>query len=354
MTVRCPNCGAQIQSGQRFCVDCGTVLAVSAPGPNDPELDLSDYFEGKGERSSSSRRDMDQIFAMEPDHRQKGAGKSGAAPAAPAAVPVPAVPNGKKTAAPAVPNTKSAPVPAPAERKAASVAVPGAREGAARPLAGKEKKVPARAPADGTDAPGPVPGKKKGSKALDVALIVCSILAIAVVTFVLILLFWPGSSTDRTPSQPVATLEPAPVLPSDQPDEGPATIIQDPALVTGQPGVVPTTVPVPAVIPTTAPTATPEPVSEYLLPDSDSRYLTDDDIKGLSHEQLCFARNEIFARHGRIFKTPQIAAYFNAKSWYRGTVSPEDFRDSVFNAYEKANIALIAAYEKKVYGGSYY
>ena len=123
----------------------------------------------------------------------------------------------------------------------------------------------------------------------------------------------------------------------------------------------PTTVIIPAA-PATTPTPvhiitpTPKPVSptDYLLPDSNSRYLTEADLNGLSHEQLCFARNEIYARHGRQFKTPQIAAYFNSKSWYHGTISPADFNPDVFNQYEKANISLIQQYEKKYFGGSYY
>ena len=57
---------------------------------------------------------------------------------------------------------------------------------------------------------------------------------------------------------------------------------------------------------------------------------------------------------GRIFKTPEIAAYFNTKSWYKGTVSPENFNEKVLNQYEWANISFIRDYENKYYGGSYY
>ena len=40
-----------------------------------------------------------------------------------------------------------------------------------------------------------------------------------------------------------------------------------------------------------------------------------------------------------------IADYFNSKSWYKGTVNPEDFSTSVFNDYEIQNIELIQSYE---------
>ena len=93
--------------------------------------------------------------------------------------------------------------------------------------------------------------------------------------------------------------------------------------------------------------------SEYLLPESNSRYLTLDDIDHLDHEHLCFARNEIYARHGWIFSVPQIANYFATKSWYVGTTLPANFNYGVLNAYEQANIKLIVDYEAQ-FGGSYY
>ncbi len=114
----------------------------------------------------------------------------------------------------------------------------------------------------------------------------------------------------------------------------------------------PVTTAPPVVIITPAPLPTPDPA--FLLPDSSSRYLTEADLSGLTHEQLCFARNEIFARHGRIFNTPQIAAYFSSKSWYHGTISPDKFEESMLNQYEWANVLFIREYENKHFGGSYY
>lgn len=101
-------------------------------------------------------------------------------------------------------------------------------------------------------------------------------------------------------------------------------------------------------------TPTPTPDQEYLLPDSDSRLLTEADLDSLTWEELCLARNEIFARHGRKFTTPEIDSYFSEKAWYRGTISPENFSDSALSETERANVQTIIAYEKKHYGGSYY
>lgn len=116
----------------------------------------------------------------------------------------------------------------------------------------------------------------------------------------------------------------------------------------------PTATPNPTAKPTPSPEPTEDPRDSYLLPDSATRYLTDEDLAPLTAEECCFARNEIFARHGRIFKTPEIADYFASKTWYHGTVAPERFDDKVFNEIERANIQFIQAYESAHWGGSYY
>ena len=87
--------------------------------------------------------------------------------------------------------------------------------------------------------------------------------------------------------------------------------------------------------------------SEYFIPDSDSRYLTMDDLEGYTEDDCRIARNELFARHGRQFTDENLRSYFESKSWYEGTIEPEDFDDSVFNEYEIANRDLIVEYEKE-------
>ena len=88
---------------------------------------------------------------------------------------------------------------------------------------------------------------------------------------------------------------------------------------------------------------------EYFFPESNSRYLTDEEISVYSAEQLELAKNEIYARHGRIFVTQRIADYFNSTSWYQGTIDPETFdaqQGSVFNEYETANIQKIDQWQR--------
>ena len=86
----------------------------------------------------------------------------------------------------------------------------------------------------------------------------------------------------------------------------------------------------------------------------EGKLINEVDLSGLTEEQVSIARNEIFARHGRIFVTKEIAAYFSAKSWYHGTISAAAFSETVFNEYERANVAFISQDETKHWGGSYY
>ena len=85
--------------------------------------------------------------------------------------------------------------------------------------------------------------------------------------------------------------------------------------------------------------------SGYILPDSDKRTYTREELSSLDDYSIQMAINELYARRGRKFSTPEIQEYFNGKSWYKGTISPEKFdetEDSVFNEYEIKNRELLA------------
>ena len=55
----------------------------------------------------------------------------------------------------------------------------------------------------------------------------------------------------------------------------------------------------------------------------------------------CYAKNEIYARRGRLFQSSELAEYFRNKSWYYGRIQPGDFSDDVFNKYELENIRVL-------------
>lgn len=84
---------------------------------------------------------------------------------------------------------------------------------------------------------------------------------------------------------------------------------------------------------------------KYLLPDSDKRNLTEDDLENFEQEDLKIARNEIFARHGYIFNSQDLKDYFGKQSWYDPKINGADFDDSVLNKYEKYNIDFIKDHE---------
>lgn len=78
--------------------------------------------------------------------------------------------------------------------------------------------------------------------------------------------------------------------------------------------------------------------SGYLFPES-----SDIKFQGFSSELEAwvyqYGVNEIYARHGYIFQTPEVAALFSSKSWYTPDSS---FNESVFSETEKYNIDFLS------------
>jgi hypothetical protein len=81
----------------------------------------------------------------------------------------------------------------------------------------------------------------------------------------------------------------------------------------------------------------------YIFADSDSRYLTSSDLYYLDATQLRLARNEIYARHGYVFKSKDLQEYFSNQSWY---VPLYDNDRIVLSKTEMANVELIKTYEQ--------
>lgn len=97
--------------------------------------------------------------------------------------------------------------------------------------------------------------------------------------------------------------------------------------------------------------------SEYILPNSAEKLLTESDIQGLSLRELNYAKNEIYARHGRMFNSPELQNYFNSKQWYKGRYSAEDFdanySASLLSNTEKKNTELLRDAEYKLSPSGY-
>ncbi|MBR6228810.1 MAG: YARHG domain-containing protein [Eubacterium sp.] len=138
---------------------------------------------------------------------------------------------------------------------------------------------------------------------------------------------------------------------------------QAPVAETPTPEPTPTATPEPTPSPTPVPTPTPKPTPKldysYVLPGSDSEYLKNSDLKGMSKKKLRLARNEIFARHGCKFQDNSLNKFFKKKAWYKPKIKVSSFPESKLNKYEKANIQLILDKEngvssaKKAWAGRY-
>ena len=127
------------------------------------------------------------------------------------------------------------------------------------------------------------------------------------------------------------------------------------------PTVAPTQPPTVVPTETTAPTAAPQSTagsgqtpsasgsSGMLFPDSSVSYLTAEQISArfnsmstapVSQSYAQDAVNEIFARHGYAFSTPEIRAYYEAQSWYHA----DPGYDGTLNDVEQYNIVLLSSY----------
>lgn len=85
-------------------------------------------------------------------------------------------------------------------------------------------------------------------------------------------------------------------------------------------------------------------IDDYIFPDSHTRRLTEMEICTLPNELIAFARNEIYARHGRVFKNKKYADYFKQRSWYKENSNyTTDYE--MLNDIERYNVEEIWSWE---------
>lgn len=75
---------------------------------------------------------------------------------------------------------------------------------------------------------------------------------------------------------------------------------------------------------------------------TDMKYYKAEDFADAPEVVIKLARNEIYAKHGYIFKDEDLNHYFNGCIWYTPECSAENFDDSVLNEYERANLKLLS------------
>ncbi|MBE6931871.1 MAG: YARHG domain-containing protein [Ruminococcaceae bacterium] len=90
---------------------------------------------------------------------------------------------------------------------------------------------------------------------------------------------------------------------------------------------------------------------DYIIPDSNTRRISESELYGLTEHECWLALNEIYARHGRLFARQEFADYFESKPWYNGYIEGSIFdanADSYLNSIEQANLATIIDYQKRM------
>ncbi|OGW37762.1 MAG: hypothetical protein A2X58_05685 [Nitrospirae bacterium GWC2_56_14] len=85
-------------------------------------------------------------------------------------------------------------------------------------------------------------------------------------------------------------------------------------------------------------------VESYLTPVD--RIVTETDLQGRSKAELRVMRNEVYARHGRVFQSPELHDYFTKKSWYSQNPS---YADSLLSSVDKENVRVIQESENKAH-----
>ena len=78
----------------------------------------------------------------------------------------------------------------------------------------------------------------------------------------------------------------------------------------------------------------------------ENKAITEQMLKGLSLHELRLLRNEIYARHGRMFRAEWLQQYFFFQPWYN---PDENFKDDELSGNDKLNVETIVKYENNIH-----
>ena len=78
----------------------------------------------------------------------------------------------------------------------------------------------------------------------------------------------------------------------------------------------------------------------------EDRIITEQMLHGLSLHELRLLRNEIYARHGRMFHADWLQQYFSSQPWY---TADENFKDEELSGNDKVNVETIVKYENTIH-----
>lgn len=94
--------------------------------------------------------------------------------------------------------------------------------------------------------------------------------------------------------------------------------------------------------------------TEYILPDSDLIFIEKDELQKLADEGgkelVRRAINEIYARHGFVFKNEKNIDYFSSKSWYvpKEGLTDSYIKENLLNDFEVTNLNRLLSIENKL------
>lgn len=90
-------------------------------------------------------------------------------------------------------------------------------------------------------------------------------------------------------------------------------------------------------------------LEDYILPESADRDYLRQELEQLTDFELYLARNEIYARHGRIFNVKALDEYFQTRKWYDGKYTGAAFEAMgiMLNEFETRNAELIKEIERE-------
>ena len=78
----------------------------------------------------------------------------------------------------------------------------------------------------------------------------------------------------------------------------------------------------------------------------ENKAISEQMLHGLSLHELRLLRNEVYARHGRMFRAEWLQQYFFFQPWY---TPDENFKDEELSGNDKLNVETIVKYENKIH-----
>ena len=85
-------------------------------------------------------------------------------------------------------------------------------------------------------------------------------------------------------------------------------------------------------------------------PWTSQRQITEYDLQGLSLRDLELMRNEIYARHGWVFRRQDLRRYFESQPWYRPNQDGLANRmvEAGLSGVERRNVQIIQEQERRI------